>query len=347
MLKKIFINLILILLIFSCTDNENGIFYYLENEEEEKDDTLNNEITITHLAIDYNGYIYVTAGTSIYMLTTNWYSINYPAGTGFCSALVIYNNIMYGGFIDGSRGELWATTNFGTNGPIWTELSDSNNLITGKQILRLKIIGSYLVATTYNDGNYNLYYSNDGSTFNYTNLPQQNTEILDIITDGSNYWAVTDDYIYLSAGGINNFSAAYTNPPVTADNYTGIYFSANYGSYYIATDDGQIFQSFDAVTWTPSNTQKVSGTSVTFTLFSEINRNILVGTRGYGYYEMTDGNIGSIDRLDEFTSSDLYEGWVTDFYISGNTCFFLTSGSGLWHNTYTEASGWGEDWYRE
>jgi hypothetical protein len=74
-----------------------------------------------------------------------------------------------------------------------------------------------------------------------------------------------------------------------------------------------------------------------------------VGTLGYGYYEMQNGDVNSIKRLGEFTSSDLYDGWVTGFHINDsiNTCYFMTAGSGLWFNTYTQATGWGPHWQRE
>ena len=47
MFKKILFLIIIIIFAFACTDNENAIFYYLENEEPEIDDSLNNEISAT------------------------------------------------------------------------------------------------------------------------------------------------------------------------------------------------------------------------------------------------------------------------------------------------------------
>lgn len=356
MFKKILVILIIVIFTLSCTDNEYGIFYYLENEEEEIDDTLNNELTITHVDIyTPSGSIYVAAGTSAYIKTGSWHRLNMPSGKDYCSALVISNisgsDLLYGGFYN----ELWSTANFDTGSPAWSEITDPD--INGKQIIKLKEVNGNIVVVTFNGSIFDVYYSSTGAinSFESTGILGLGTPVLDIIYDNYNndYWAITKDNIYKSLSGINDLTI-YTHNISTSDDFTGIYYSSNYnnpvGKFYVATNNGKVYESTDgfvnAVNLKLKDGISVSGNNVPFTLISEINGNILVGTYGYGYYEMTNGDVNSIVRLSDFTSSDLYDGWVTGFKVNVNTCYFLTGGSGLWFNTY--ASGeWGSDWQRE
>jgi len=357
MFKKILIFITITIFTLSCTDNENAIFYYLENEEVEIDHSLNNEISISHMDMDASNNIYIAAGTSAYRYGTSWNGLSFPSGTDFITSLIVFNvsgtEYLFGGFKDGGSFEFWRG-NIGADSPTWTQIDDPNNLIDGKQIIRLKELNNRIVAITYQSGNYNIYFSElNGTTFNNTNMPAQTSQILDIIEGAAGaYWAITPTKIY-SGPTIDALTTerllADGDIPNTSDKFRGVHYSAGTNKYYISTDDGQVFESLDnnGNNWNASDTKDVSNKNVPFALFAEINGNILVGTFGYGYYEMIGGSVDNLNRLGEFTSADLYDGVVVDFYINGNTCYFLTAGSGLWRNTYTIADGWGSDWEHE
>ena len=351
MFKKILIFITITIFTLSCTDNENAIFYYLENEEVEIDHSLNNEISISHMDMDPAYTIYIAAGPSAYRYGTSWNGLRFPSGTDFITSLIVFNvsgtEYLFGGFKDGGSFEFWRG-NIGADSPTWTQIDDPNNLIDGKQIIRLKELNNRIVAITYQSGNYNIYFSElNGTTFNNTNMPAQTSQILDIVEGpvGPNRFMATTFTTIFSGPTISSMNTTEYSP--NKGNLRGIYYTTTYSKYYISNNDGRVYESLDKINWTSSETQDVSNKNVPFALFAEINGNILVGTFGYGYYEMIGGSVDNLNRLGEFTSADLYDGVVVDFYINGNTCYFLTAGSGLWRNTYTIADGWGSDWEHE
>ncbi len=354
MFKKILIFITITIFTLSCTDNENAIFYYLENEEVEIDHSLNNEISISHMDMDPAYNIYIAAGPSAYRYGTSWNGLRFPSGTDFITALTVFDppgappERLYGGFMDGSSYEFWSG-NIGTNSPLWTEIDDLGNFIDGKQITRLKVLDSNLVAITFDGSGWNIYYSIDGTTFADTGIPAQGSQIFDIVEGpvgpGPNRFMATTSTTIFSGPTISSMNTTEYSP--NKGNLRGIYYTTTYSKYYISNNDGRVYESLDKINWTSSETQDVSNKNVPFALFAEINGNILVGTFGYGYYEMIGGSVDNLNRLGEFTSADLYDGVVVDFYINGNTCYFLTAGSGLWRNTYTIADGWGSDWEHE
>ncbi len=354
MFRKILLFLIITIFIFSCTDHENAIFYYLENEEEEIDRSLNNELSISHMDIDASDNLYIAAGTSNYIRRgTTWNRLSFPSGTDLSTALVVIDPAVvllpvgiYGGFLDGSSPRFYSSTDLGSTTPNWTEIVDP--LLTGKQIVRLKVINDAIFAITFDDGYYNIYFSTNGTTFQNTNIGNQSSKIFDIVYDGAEYWAITETQIY--TGLRNNLTSKNVSEySDITDDFRGVYYSVFYNKYYISNNNGKVFSSPNGNNpWTESSTMKVSNDPVKFTLLSEVDGNILLGTVGNGYYEMIGGSISSLSRLDEFTSADLYGGWVLDFVINGNMVYFLTAGSGLWSNTYyIGATGWGDNWVHE
>jgi hypothetical protein len=367
----VFLTTLVLLLVF-CSDQEFAIFYYIENEREQKDESLENELSITSM-LKVGNYYFIAAGGDMFRreeTDNDWDSIEFPSGADYCTAMALFNGKLYAGFLEGNE-----TFRFysGTPSlkPDWQRITDSK--IDGKQVIRAEVITGLgpteqLFVFTFKDDKYSLYWSNNGSTYSDGILDQE--EMLRNVTYNSTggseqYWAVSDAKIFTHTGSpvAGTFTEKTSNIPDDNGGYRGVYFSATHDKYYISTAEGVVASSTDGDTWVESDTQSVSGKDVPLGFIGEVanasppwppdptESNVLVAAVGYGFYEMPDGDVTSLDRMSEFIATELYLGWVTGFFVDYDTptplVFVYTAGSGLWRNEYGFPGGWGGDWIWE
>ncbi|MCF7929558.1 MAG: hypothetical protein K9L68_12350, partial [Spirochaetales bacterium] len=85
-----------------------------------------------------------------------------------------------------------------------------------------------------------------------------------------------------------------------------------------------------------------------FTVFTDIGDRVLVGTRGDGYYEITDTSTiqdpsSEVADQTNYAATELYYGDILSMYYTTSSgsgeIFAGTAGSGLWKNT-DAAWGW-------
>jgi hypothetical protein len=249
---------------------------------------------------------------------------------------------------------LYYTSNPTSNSPGWNRITE--NSIDNKQIIKLKEENSILFISlqeSKDDNDYSLY-SYDGITFDDidANLTNRSKPVMDITWNGSTYWAVTGHYIY----EINAARTSSNKIDIDSDgDFGGIFYNSSSGKTYVSSEKGNIYI-YNGSEWdylADDDIEKISGNIVTFTGVTNINGNILVGTHGYGFFEMRDGTLGDLKRagknddMESLLSSDLYFSHVLSFYITpSNLVFFCTGGDGLYHNTYN-GSEWSPDWVHE
>ena len=363
---------ILGILLLSCSNQEFAIFYYIENEEEQKDESLENELSIISMVKDGSFY-YIAAGGDIFRrmdTSDNWDSLKFPSGADYCTALTLFDpvgpepNMLYAGFLEGSSTFRFYKGTPSTN-PNWQRVTDSK--IDGKQVIRAEVItGSgpteQLFVITFDDEYYSLFWSDDGTNY-YDGILDEGKMIRNVTYNPAGpqfYWVVTDDGIYTKGDDpLNNLDPEFDPKPdieLPPENggYRGIYYSTIHNKYYVSTLEGVISSSSDGDSWESSGTKSVAGQDVQFWFFGEVDNrpalsesNVLVGSVGYGFFEMPDGEVASLDRMSEFIATELYYGWVTGFFTDyGATplVFVYTAGSGLWRNEYTFPGEWGQDW---
>ena len=73
---------------------------------------------------------------------------------------------------------------------------------------------------------------------------------------------------------------------------------------------------------------------------------VLIGSFGFGFFTVPDGST-VLSRFPTFTITPLFVGVVTDFFVDHAQVFVLTSGTGLWVNTYTPGIGFDSNWLQE
>jgi len=339
--------LLSVLLVSSCSDQEFGIFYFLENETKQEDNSLENTLTVAGMLLSGSRY-YIAGGGGMYSRTlssTEWDDVRMPSGADYVISLSGFSvdGKMYAGFLMDDASYRFYRADPDRN-PSWERITTS--VVDGPQIMAIEELNGRLFVATYDDEDYGLYSSGDGTGYTTEIAPQSN-RIFDVAFDGGDYWVAAGEEVYTGGSG-----ALATKPsgelPDKNGGYTGVYHSTDYGKWYIAMDNGVVADSSNGTSWSESDSQSVAGKDVPFRRITEIpnpENNILVATEGYGFYEMEDGQADSLERMSEFTAVELFKSWVLDIFIDAPTVFCLTAGSGLWRNTY-ESGTWG-DWVWE
>ncbi len=364
-MDKLFTALILVTLtalLISCSNQEFGIFYYIENEREQKDESLENELSILSMVKEGTFY-YIAAGGRIFRrheTDNEWDSVKFPSQAEYCTALTVFQNELYAGFLE-DTGTFRFYKGTASLDPGWQRITDSR--VDDKQVIRAEVItgaAEQLFVITFDNDLYSLYWSDDGTNYNDGILDQG--DMLRNVTYNSTalseqFWAITDSKIFIHMGTQVTVPTPFNSVPAVLPDarggYRGIYYSATHGLYYVSTLEGIVVSSPDGTTWTESDTQTVSGRDVPFWFISEVadfptESNVIVGSMGYGFFEMPDGDVANLDRMSEFIATELYFSWITGFFVDydGPTplVFAYTAGSGLWRNEYAFPGEWGEDW---
>ncbi|MBN2442265.1 MAG: hypothetical protein JXJ04_13000 [Spirochaetales bacterium] len=343
----------------SCSDGVHSVYWTIIHAQKEEDHSLNNNLSILAMTDDGSVY-YIATGGRIYRqemtLADNvWSKTNFPANAYFCTALRCFGTRLYAGFLrEGASPELYSCANPNTNSPTWTPVTDAENDINGKQIIKIMEVNSQLFVSLQEPGSpfkYSLYYFDGIDNFiPVTGLVSKDDPIIDVIRDAAEYWAISGTNMY--RGNLGGMVLLSGDDDPSGEDYSGLFYSATWGNIYASTEEGKVYM-YNGSTWT-SNGSAVESTGdiVYFTGISEINENIIVGTAGYGFFEMKGGAITELKRLDNdsLVSSDLYTSHVLSFYITppDDLVFFCTAGDGLYHNTYSgDPAVWSLDWVRE
>ena len=372
--KTAFFICLAILPLFSCVEGPQAIFYTIENETPTTDKSLPNDITV--FTVTKSDGAYYIPGGSIWMKTlleNEWKKVSNALSENsesdalsFCNNLVFFNGYLFGAFF--STSESTARTyglfrsqppsSSGTDIVLTWELADDSN-VKDKQIVYLKQInGTHLFACVaeISQANpsifaYTLYVSTDGSTFTSGGLNSIPNPVLDIEfdTSSSTYWVITSNIIYT---GTDITNLQQTSIPTASSNgvhdYAGAYYSSSFSALYVASKSGFIYRYSDE-NWSESQVVEESSRAVRFTDLSEIPNRVIVGTEGYGYYEIADGDITTIQRFAGVTKTDLYHGVVLRFFLdsidSTTMVYACTSRNGLWFGEYGDSDTL--EWNRE
>ena len=328
--------LLALLMLAGCSDNEQAIFFFIENEEKQVDYSLPNETTILGMArvtIALDDHYFASSGGALWRrkITENdWTQLPRPAGAGWCTALVAFpfDGKLYAGGLAGLYTAAPAVS------PVWTSVAAAGS----DQIVALFAPGGgSMFAVTFDGSAYGLLSSADGSTWGTAGLAGLSRPITQVTWDGAvTYYAVVGQAIYSGpAGAVTN---AQTPPSLASgDWFEGIHW-AN-ARLYLATNQGMAF-SGSPVSWT--DTKDLGGSGVGLHRIRSVGSNVLFGTYEDGFYFTGASlDVTALTRIPDFTATELYNGQVIDFYDDGSTVFALTAGSGLWRADWTtEWSSW-------
>jgi hypothetical protein len=372
MLQKVFLLLstgavlaALLLFLVGCSDS--AIFYIIANTTKIIDNSLDNKATVLALVHDdsvTNSY-YASIGGSMWKRSDTpgagqWQEVTMPSGTAICTALTFFtDNKLYAGFIHGDDSFSFQSADPALS-PTWAKITDP--LIDGKQITKLSVAGGSIFLFTWESSTdtYNAISYDGAVTFLDAGCGDQvGNPIVGVVYDTTapRFVLATESNIYYgnSASTISTEPAA--NPPSSASPFTGIlYYDDGTDNFFLASENG-IVQYADApdpaAAWTASPQQKITttGSPVPFSALGIVGTNVMIGSIGYGFYEMPYDDMTKIARSqDVITASELYNGWVSGFLVNPgppDEVFILTAGSGLWSRNYDAGAWQGDNWIHE
>jgi hypothetical protein len=353
----IFVVLAVIVLLAACTDKSlNPIFYTLETERSLSDDRgIEDEAFVHELvrvtAVPEDRYFAAANKLFTRTLTGNWGSVSPPVAGALCNTIEAFSvdNDIYAGFFasDGTGLGLYRTDPDTID---WTASPIPDTDVQNVQIGLIKDISGtlYVVTAAWNGSAYDyyLYSSVDGDNYNlaanFDSVAQPiDAPITDIEVYGGEYWVIAGDRLYAdTAGGLDDL-LLQSGGPATTGSFGGLLVSG--GNLYLSATDGQLWTYNGA--WSAATDITIDGTDVRFTRFIDdtTGGDVLVGTQGTGYYELTGGVLANYERHPDYNISALYRGAVTSFFLDTgpdpDVLFACTYGAGLWRADWS-----GSEW---
>ena len=336
-------------LVWASCDNFAGIYYTVATEEETVDNTLENDLSVTDLVVDATNNYYFAAAGLVFARPTGAGSDEWAAITsdfsdgksgGLVTALGSDTTNLYAGFVfDDDSAGLYTTTlaAIDTSSGVsitWTPVGTVTD-----QVVRIMFVDSTLFITTAtpDGGDGPFTYDTWAGFVQIAGLTGTDNPVTSITHDGARFWATAGPTVY-SDGSTNDATAiaevALTGPS-SIFGYGGIVYDSTAATLYLSNRDGRLYSSTDSGAnwseWPVDGPLTVGGDPVAFTEPLVADQQVLIGTRGDGYYTVTNDILDddNVTRFDEFTS-ELYGAAIERFVLDGSVVFACTAGLGLW-----------------
>lgn len=357
----VFVGLVGFLLLQACQDLD-PIFASLETEEKILTGNLSDEASIQGMA-QFSDVYYISTGVAMFHRKTSggdWVRTSIPNGYSRTQNLVQVDTApdqqAYFTAYREIAGKVSDMALFGIDPSGNTSFIKSIPSIS----VNIQLAGPALYASVgAGNGNFNYYKDYAASAVQLTESGK--TEFAGFIQGVAAFNGI--DYVLTKNGLYSVSGSALTRVDIRdsagalAKGYFGGVYAYNDGTsdVLLVSNENNLWRTLDGTTWE----RKQSDTGRFFTKFSYISQSaftgVLVGTSYYtgifgkseGYFELDGGNIQSITRPsgNKYTSGTLNKADVSGFYVSGNTFFVLTIGSGLWRGTYSASRS--VDWFQE
>jgi hypothetical protein len=314
-----------LLFLVGCESGVPGIFHTLATESPRENRNLHDDLTVSSVAA-VSGHYYVAAH-GLWSRPTgreSWQEVRRPRSGDTQVAVLAMAQSGTTLCVGTERGVHYAEADPKT--PSWQRASG----ITGQVVRLFAIPGQEgeILALTHGGG---MYLTDNGCrSFARVRLPEEATASgrpFDVFYDGESYWLTAGNRVF-SGNDLHGLTRA--SQALEESDYRGIW-CTGVNLCYFATSDGKIYQ-WDSNNWEllgtiegPNDDEELS-----LTLFWQVGDKILIGTRGYGFYQFgaQDLDLDNVRRGPRSTSQ-LYRAHITVFIEHGNLLFAGTAGDGL------------------
>ena len=313
-------------LIVGCENGAPGIFHTLATESERDNRNLHDDLTVSSVA-EVSGYYYVAAH-GLWSRPTgreSWQEVRRPRSGDTQMPVLAMAQSSATLCVGTERGVHYAPAD--PKEPSWQRATG-----IAAQVVRLFEIpgkSGEILAFTHTDG---MYLSNNGCrSFSRVRLPEDaesSARPFDASHDGKSYWLTAGNRVFTGAD-LNDLTRD-PGAPEESD-YRGIW-CTGVNHCYFANYDGEIYR------WDSNNWELLGQIeppddeldTVPLTLFAQIGDQILVGTRGYGFYQFGEQDLDLDNvRRGPRSTSQLYRAHITVFVRHGDLLFAGTAGDGL------------------
>ena len=324
------VGLLAVLTVVSCESGVPGIYHTLATESQRDNRNLHDGLTVSAVA-EADGHYYVAAHGlwSRPIGRESWREVRRPR-SGSTEMPVLAMAQSGDRLCVGTENGIFRA-DADPRAPAWTR-SDG---IDG-QIVRLFAVPSAGERTTGEIAaitrSADLYVSEDGcGSFTLVNSPEDATATgrpFDVFHDGEDYWLTIGNRVY-SGAELDDL----TREPEAPDHshFRGIWCLSSSRCLF-GNQDGEIYEN-DGGNWeklgrieNPDDDAR----SVPLTWFIQIGDRILIGTRGFGFYQFDAGDDDLVNiRRGPRSTSQLYRAHITMFVRHGDLVFAGTAGGGL------------------
>ena len=292
-----------------------GIFYTLATESPRSNSNLPDEVTVT-VVVSAGSHYYVAAGGMWRRAHAGdtWQPVTRPARGGSGELLVLglaaAGDTLCAGTVHGVYRAAAAES------PGWRRVS---GVPDSEQVLRVFAIpgDDGILAVTQpreDEPVYRVYRSRDRcesfdavtALRDVAGLPYDATYAFGA------YWVTVGDRLFRGAA-LGTLEAAAAQPD-SSGRLRGVLLNAAGDRLYVADESGQIHFSEDGGSWDSARIEPPvdDAEAVPLTLFTQIADTILIGTKGFGFYQFEDGAPERAERGPRITSQ-LYEAHLTGF----------------------------------
>ncbi|MDE0229426.1 MAG: hypothetical protein OXJ62_11310 [Spirochaetaceae bacterium] len=322
--------LLTLLLVVACESSVPGIFHTLATENERDNRNLHDDLTVS--AVAAVGGVYYVAAHGMWSRPAardSWQAVARPR-PGSAEVPVLGMAQSGGTLCVGTENGVYRAAADPTSPPWHRAVGVSG------QIVRVFAIGGReqeILAFATDHEAYEVYLSTDACA-NFTEVTPGGAagRPFDAFHDGNRYWLTIGNTVY--SGYDLHSLAAEDTPPEAEAAFRGIWCFEGGGRCLFANAIGEVWE-HDGNGWEllgqiepPDDEEE----TVPLTLFTQIGDQVLVGTRGYGFYQFAEQDLDLDNvRRGPRSTSQLYRAHVTVFARpgNGNLVFAGTAGDGL------------------
>lgn len=307
-----------LLVLFAGCDNSFSIFKSISLETKQVGVDLFKNVTVRAMANDTANY-YALLGQVVWRPIDGSASWNVLSVNGskdyFAAGLASDGTNVYVAKAD-SNNVLQDIFKTGDSGTTWTAMNAAPSIGSNPAVDWLKCVNGTLFVASHAAGKYSLYYYN-GAAFVSAGIENISRPLIDIVWNGSEYWAISDSAAYHGTAGAMAEDASF---PALAQGLVGI--AANSaGRVLISRSDGLVY-SLQSGAWTQITIKASTKLGPLFLLTQPAaSQRIMVGKgiSTYGYYEYDEAGASLKENGSGFisTSSSVYLSTMLSKHIIG------------------------------
>ncbi|MFZ5860447.1 MAG: hypothetical protein ACOYVH_06890 [Spirochaetota bacterium] len=344
-----------LLVLFAGCDNSFSIFKSISQETKQVGVDLFKNVTVRAMANDAANY-YALLGQVVWRPidgSASWNVLSVNGSTDYFAAGLASDGAKVYVAKANSNNVLEDVYKTIDSGATWTAMNAAASIGSSAAVDWLKCANGTLFVAFHASGTYSLYYY-DGAAFKSAGIANISRPLIDIVWDGSEYWAISDSAAYHGAAGAMTEDTA----PALAQGLIGLA-TDSAGRVLISRSDGLVY-SLQSGAWTQITIKASTKLGPLFLLTQPAATKTIMVSKGiatYGYYEYDETGTGSLKENGSSyvsTTSSVYLSTMLSKHVIGfwqpsndaNILYVMLAAGGtdsyaLYKNTFDPAANAG------
>lgn len=307
-----------LLVLFAGCDNSFSIFKSISQETKQVGVDLFKNVTVRAMANDAANY-YALLGQVVWRPidgSASWNVLSVNGSTDYFAAGLASDGAKVYVAKANSNNVLEDVYKTIDSGATWTAMNAAASIGSSAAVDWLKCANGTLFVAFHASGTYSLYYY-DGAAFKSAGIANISRPLIDIVWDGSEYWAISDSAAYHGSAGAMTEDTA----PALAQGLIGLA-TDSAGRVLISRSDGLVY-SLQSGAWTQITIKASTKLGPLFLLTQPAATKTIMVSKGiatYGYYEYDETGTGSLKENGSnyiSTSSSVYLSTMLSKHVIG------------------------------